>query len=283
MSWTTRPAVAADAQAVTDVFRLLDVAEFGEPEMELGEVTGLLDSEGPTLVAMDGCVVGFAHVQPNGECDTVVDPGYVASRELRGALLDWVLAQAPAAGATRLEHWAGPGDRLNAQALRPRGFRHSRTTWRMGRSLRDVPEPVWPEGVAAGDADPDELEAAWALAMRAFAGSPFSHPRPFEEWQRQIVEDGSVLVARAGGELVGCATRKTRAGEGYLGQLAVDPGWQGQGLGRALLLETFRRDAAAGRARTELTVDGENDSARALYDGVGMTVLAEYWRWDLEL
>jgi ribosomal protein S18 acetylase RimI-like enzyme len=54
-------------------------------------------------------------------------------------------------------------------------------------------------------------------------------------------------------------------------------------VGLALLHEVFRRDGAAGLARTTLTVDGENESANRLYLRAGMRVTAEYRRWERDV
>ena len=68
---------------------------------------------------------------------------------------------------------------------------------------------------------------------------------------------------------------------GWIGTLAVRPAWRRRGLGRALLLEGFRRFAASGESHVALGVDSENPSgATRLYESVGMRVLwrADVWR-----
>src|SRR4051794_14394990 len=46
-----------------------------------------------------------------------------------------------------------------------------------------------------------------------------------------------VLVAEQDGRLVGCCQLERREGYGYFGMFAVDPGQQGNGLGRTVLAE----------------------------------------------
>ena len=110
-----------------------------------------------------------------------------------------------------------------------------------------------------------------------------SRDRPFDEWARLSLTDADVHCARRDGELIGCATHSIHLGVGYVRQLAVAESERGRGLGRALLLHTFRHDVARGLAATTLNVDGRNENARRLYDSVGMVVTQEYWRWDLTL
>ena len=52
--------------------------------------------------------------------------------------------------------------------------------------------------------------------------------------------DGVVIVAEAGGALVGCVHVEAHGGVGHLGMLAVDPARQANGLGRLLVAEAER-------------------------------------------
>jgi ribosomal protein S18 acetylase RimI-like enzyme len=58
--------------------------------------------------------------------------------------------------------------------------------------------------------------------------------------------------------------------------LAVARSERGQGLGRALLLESFRRRIAAGAAQLGLSVVATNRAALRLYLGIGLTVEREW-------
>jgi mycothiol synthase len=281
MAWTIRPCTAQDATAVLVAFHALDVAEFGQQEMDLDEVTSALGAD-LSWVAVDGEVVGFASVSANGECETVADPAYDPA--LRQALLELVTVEGRALGATALEHWAGPGMRVSGPLLEARGFRHARTSWQLRRELVDLQAPTWPPGVTLSDFDRDrDGRSVWALVTEAFASGGFSKERPYDEWATLMLADVQVVCAVRDDVLVGCATLGQHLGDGYVRQLAVAPAARGTGLGRALLLEAFRRSAAAGHTTLSLNVDGDNDGARRLYDSVGMTVTQEYWRWDLVL
>jgi ribosomal protein S18 acetylase RimI-like enzyme len=124
----------------------------------------------------------------------------------------------------------------------------------------------------------------WQCVTEAFHGTPFTRPRTFEDWSEVHLQHlVDVVCAWHGDELVGVATRGRLLGQGYLAQLGVLPSQRGTGLGRGLLLETFARDTADGHTETTLSVDGENEGARRIYDSVGMTVASEMHRWDLTL
>lgn len=281
--WTLRPCRPEDGEIVLGLFHALDVVEFGAEEAELADVTSTLESSGRCWLAVaDRTAVGFCHTQSSGECDTVVDPAFDAA--LRPALIRQVIKDGRSLGAGALEHWAGVGMRLTGPALEPFGFRHARSSWELRQDSTDLPAPTWPDGIALTPFDQEQAEQVWALVTRAFAGGGFSHERPLPEWTRLFLDDATdVLCARRDGVLVGTAILSTRMQDAHVRQLAVADSVRGLGLGRALLLEAFARAAAAGRPGTSLGVDGANDDARRLYDSVGMTVVREYWRWDLDL
>ena len=63
---------------------------------------------------------------------------------------------------------------------------------------------------------------------------------------------------------------------GLVDEFGVRPAWRKRGIGRALLLESFRALRARGLKAVELTVDSDNRSdALALYASVGMKVVSQ--------
>jgi mycothiol synthase len=287
VSVTRRAATPEDAATLTKVYAAYDVLEFGEPEMELSDVESMLaveDSE--SIVVDDGALVGFADLAANGELETVVDPAYPGARELHGELLAWGLQRARERAIAGLEHWSGTTSTSAAPLLRAAGFEEARTIWRMRRELDgDLPKSLWPQGVSLRpfDLQRDGREV-WQVVMTSFAGSYGSHPRPYEQWVTLALHGGyDVVCAVEDDVIIGVATTGPRGGDGHVGQLGVLPEHRGRGLALALLHECFRRDAATGYAATTLTVDGENSTARRLYDKAGMRVTKEYRRWERDV
>ncbi|MCU1693915.1 MAG: acetyltransferase [Frankiales bacterium] len=283
LTWT--PAGPPDADDVLALFRVFDAVEYGAPQTEATDVAPPLAEPTTwcTAVREQGRLVGYAHLSEDGDAESAVEPG---RPELHRALLSAVLRQAQERGVGHLVHWSGPrADGPVAGPLTDTGFRPARTVWRLCRSHDgDLPFQPWPEGVVLRPLVVDrDLIEVHALVQRAFAGSPGSHPRTLEQWVASSFPDGSdaVCVVREG-HLLGVATTSNRLGEGFVATLAVDAWARGQGLAQALLAEVFRRDVAAGLSATSLTVDGENATARRLYEGVGMTVAEEYRRWEYD-
>ena len=61
----------------------------------------------------------------------------------------------------------------------------------------------------------------------------------------------------------------------YLAHLGVDPGWRGQGIGRALIEHLAAEAARLGRSRLALDVAATNPRAQALYERCGFVVIDE--------
>ena len=99
-------------------------------------------------------------------------------------------------------------------------------------------------------------------------------PVDVAERRRRMVEELEgeqtvMLVAEAGGELVGqLDLRLARYGVADLGML-VAPGWRRRGVGSALMAEAIARARAAGAHKLTLQVWPHNTAALALYERFG--------------
>ena len=100
----------------------------------------------------------------------------------------------------------------------------------------------------------------------------FSHP-----WSHRLfVEELSQRRSRAyraawvGSRIVGFAGQMFIDDESHVNNIAVDPGWQGRGLGAALLADLVRTGLAHGARHLTLEVRVGNDPAIALYRRFGM-------------
>lgn len=287
MSLVHRDLSAADLPRLAALYVAYDTVELGAPEMELDDLALLLGLAGAEhrAVEADGQLVGFAHIDAAGEGESAVDPAYADAALLHAELMEWLVRRGRDRGLQQLEHWAGARPDGAAVVLGTAGFVHARTMWQMRRELRDLTPPQWPAGVELRpfvrnrDARP-----VWEVMTRAFAGRFGSHARSLAEWEERALRPGvDVLCGVAEDRVVAAAVVSERNGGGHVDQLAVDEDWQGKGLARALLHAAFARDAAAGLPTTRLVVDGENDTARRLYEQVGMAVEREYRRWELDL
>jgi ribosomal-protein-alanine N-acetyltransferase len=87
----------------------------------------------------------------------------------------------------------------------------------------------------------------------------------------QLLLDRQVLAHRAvsGAEFVGFILSRMAAGEAEILSVAVDPSWQGHGVGRRLVDLHLRRLAGLGIGTVFLEVEEGNAAALRLYDRAG--------------
>ncbi|HHX73655.1 MAG TPA: ribosomal protein S18-alanine N-acetyltransferase [Firmicutes bacterium] len=87
----------------------------------------------------------------------------------------------------------------------------------------------------------------------------------------EILDNGfaSYYVALAEGEVIGYGGIWVVLDEAHLTNLAVSPGWQGKGIGKALLAHLIREAAGKGARRMTLEVRVSNLRAQELYKKFG--------------
>jgi len=101
--------------------------------------------------------------------------------------------------------------------------------------------------------------------------------RPWNDPDRDIdrklaVDDGLFLVGERDAELVAAMMVGYDGHRGWVNYLAVDPGLQGQGIGRLLMQEAERRLEAIGCPKLNLQVRNENEAVLAFYRALGYRV-----------
>src|SRR4030095_3655101 len=95
----------------------------------------------------------------------------------------------------------------------------------------------------------DDWQAVHGLILDAFAymhgriDPPSSALRLTPESMAADMSQGALLLAEARVAVAGCLCARSKGDALYIGKLAVRPGWQGRGIGRALV------EAAGAEAR----------------------------------
>jgi ribosomal-protein-alanine N-acetyltransferase len=98
------------------------------------------------------------------------------------------------------------------------------------------------------------------------------YPRP---WSSKLFDDELgrrgrwYVVARVGHDVVGYAGLLMIADDGHVATVAVQPAWQGRGVGRALFAELVRGALELGANQLTLEVRVSNEPAQALYRRFG--------------
>jgi mycothiol synthase len=234
------------------------------------------DDAGPLAVGWSDAVgdvaVGIGVVHPRAK-----------GRGLGPQIVDRSEARARERGMRRMHQFAFGGDPAATPLFLRRGYREVRRFYEMAVELDDEPPPSsLPAGLEVETLREEDARAFFDALDEAFQDHWEHHPRPFEEWwegHRKVSNFDLSLwfQIRDGGEIAACVRNEAnRNGGGYIGAIGVRRPWRGRGLGRALMLHTFREFYARGITRVTLGVDTANPTgATKLYEGVGMSVEQE--------
>jgi mycothiol synthase len=296
-----------DFDAALAMMQACDAAVYGGTDWtadELHEQWSEIPLETDSWVAeADGRVVGVMHLcERNG--DTFIGDGYVHP-DFRGRGIGRVLVGAVEARVReRLEHEPPSGravlhlahlvgDDTAAELLALEGFHRVRSFFRMVIDLPDEPpEPIWPAGLELRPLDVErDGRAIHATDVAAFSQEWGYHVRPYDEWYEKVfgtprLDLSLPVVAWANDAVAGFSLcYPKRMGDwGWIGVLGVAPTWRRQGLGLALLQESFRRIRATGETVAALGVDSENPTgATRLYERAGMRSLWQADVWEKEI
>jgi GNAT superfamily N-acetyltransferase len=104
--------------------------------------------------------------------------------------------------------------------------------------VTDPPEsPVLPTGVTLREADERDIAGMMEVVNAAFEEEAFfvNRPRTHPAQLAEHFRSGHFLLAHQGVQLIASVYYEVRGERGYIGMLAVRPGHQRTGLGRAMM------------------------------------------------
>jgi mycothiol synthase len=283
----------ADVPAVVELINeATPQAPVDEAEVRLWLTNPVQDIDVRVVVRKDELVgyadVGMPEETPDRAWLDVRIPERHLTDELVEEALAWGELTARSRGRSVVRAVVEAGSPLAARVER-RSYQPIRFSFRMRTDLEETPSPPsWPDGIAVSGLQPGEERLAWEVSQEAFADHWEFTPTSWEEWAHYMLAEDAFdpelwLLARDGDDVAGvCLCRPEAIGRpdvGWIRILGVRPPWRRRGLGRALLLEAFRRFRARGAKAVELGVDGENTTgAVRLYESAGMCV---QFRWDI--
>lgn len=288
-----RSFTAADIPAVVDLINeATPEAPVDEAELRRWVTSPAQDITSRVLMVGDelgGYVdVGMPAEAPDRAWVDVRIPERYLTDELADEAFAWAERAAEDCGRSLVRAVVEAGSSLCAH-LERRGYSPIRVSFRMRIELDESQlPPDWPDGVTVSSLRPGEERLAWQVSEEAFADHWEFTPTTWEEWSHYMCAEDVFdpelwLLVRDGADVAGvCLCRPHATGHpevGWIRILGVRPPWRRRGLGRALLLETFRLYRERGFEAVELGVDGENTTgAVRLYESAGMRVR---FRWDI--
>ena len=283
MTIELRDATPGDAAAIKEVFDEHSLAAFGEVAMAEEEIRSWFAHaehlDAARRARRPGGRLPRHHVR--GERSPVVD-ARTLDPEVAPVLLEAAEARGRELAKTPILRGFVQGhEPVLRQAFEAGGWTLIRHFFQMRIELDgDLPEPVWPDGLAPRNVEPGEEERVYEAHMDAFADHWDFRRQPLEVWRAYstdthrydpslwwLVEDGDELAAISmnGWDFSGDPQF------GWIQVLGVRPRWRKRGLATALLRHSFRDFRGRGATKVGLGVDGESTTgAVRLYETVGM-------------
>jgi mycothiol synthase len=304
-----RPVAWADLDAVAQL--ILDVCTAdGDPTiattpsdlLQAWKSPGFqLETDAWVVTAPDQRVVGYeefvnrhAHTSLNG--DGYVHPNFMGQgigTALLGCLEE--RAQAEVARAEPdlrvfLRNAMAAGDKTGREIHDAAGFKPVRFSWRMEIELESTPQTVrWSEGLELRPFDAAKHDHQVYMAHEDAFKDHWGHvPHSYEFWETRIrgyegFDPTLWLIAWDGDEVAGYSLCRFRQGIGWVSTLGVRRPWRKQGLGMALLQQSFSEFYQRGEKVIGLTVDASSPTgATRLYERAGMKVANEYVFYEKE-
>ena len=288
----------ADAAAVTDVVVALESSLYGQTafsQADLEDEWSGLDLEQDARVVRDGDrVVGYGTLRELGELWRA--EGYVhpdaAGRGIGELIATGLEEDAARRGARRIQNSVLEADSAARGLLESLGYRAVRVFRELRIDLEAPPRaPEWPDGLRVVPFDParDALEFHSAH-QEAFADHWDYTPRDFESWSKHQLESERFdptlwCVVRAGGEIAaGTICTGDTYGGGWVHVLFTRRPWRRQGVGAALLGDSFGRFWERGEHSVGLGVDaGSETGAFRLYERAGMAPVLGWVMYEKDL
>jgi mycothiol synthase len=239
-------------------------------------------------------IVGYGLVRERGELWRV--EGYVHpdahGRGIGKLIATGLEEEAARQGARRIQFGVFEADSAARALLESLGY----GAVRVFRELRielEAPPPAaeWPDGLRVVPFEPerDALEFH-AAHQEAFADVWDFTPRDFESWSKHLLGSARFdptlwCVVRAGDEIAaGTICTSDTYGGGWVQVLFTRRPWRKQGVGAALLCDSFGRFWERGEHSVGLGVDAASDSgAFRLYERAGMGPVLGWLVYEKEL
>jgi len=297
-SFRVDPAVAADAAAVTEVVAALESSLYGQTsfsQADLEDEWSELDLERNARVVRDGGrIVGYGAVRERGELWRA--EGYVHPDALGrgiGKLIATGLEEdAARRGARRIQNSVLEADSAARRLLESLGYGAVRVFRVLRIELQAPPRaPQWPDGLRVVAFDPErDAREFHAAHEEAFADAWDFTPRDFAWWSKVTLESERFdpalwCVVRAGAEIAaGTICTGDTYGGGWVHTLFTRRPWRKQGVGAALLGDTFGRFWERGEHSVGLGVDAASDTgAFRLYERAGMAPVLGWVMYEKKL
>jgi mycothiol synthase len=292
----------SDVEAVHRLIEACEIAEYGTPDLTLGDLRAMW--EGPTfhletdawmVVDSGGRLVGYADVQHRQHVRVLPElAGQAIEEHFLNRVEGWATMQIPFAqtdARVTMFTWASDRNSAPQQAVLQAGFHEVRCSWRMEIEMSEAPiAPEWPDHIIVRTFVPEQdARTVHATIEEAFKDHWGHLEGDFNDWKHWAVEREHFnpslwFLAFDGDEIAGASLCNLLEDAGWVDTLGVRRTWRRKGLGIALLLHSFGEFYRRGQQNVVLIVDSQNlTGATRLYERAGMHVARTYISYEKEL
>jgi len=257
-----------------------------------------IETDGIVAVTSDGRIVGYEEFFNEHEHSKLRTDGYVHP-QFKGLGIATAMMHVVEERARKEIELAAPDARVYLHSTLDNhdesgksvhescGYSPIRYHWRMEIKLDHTPPlPNFPKGIELRPYDVKHDHALYKAHEDAFSDHWGYTPGTYDEWlhHNQHRDKSLWIIAWDGDQIAGYSLCRIRMEVGWVGSLGVLRPWRKQGLGEALLLQSFHNLYKLGHATIGLGVDAQNPTgATRLYKKAGMYPASEFVTYEKEL
>lgn len=288
----------ADAPAVVDLINAADAHDYGDVDMDIGDIREEwaaldLQTDAWLVESANGAeLIGYASLTNKAKVQLRASVCVRPEQRRRGVGSELVrlveeraneqVPLAPADARVLLVGWLKGSSEPQMRWARGLAYEFRRRFLRMRIEMTEPPpEPSWPDGISVRTYRPEDARRVFEVVEEAFSDHWGHVPGSFEDWMRRTGRedfDPSLWwLGVQGDEIVGTSLCETMADGGWVSSLCVRRPWRNRGLARAILLHSFAQFWKRNRRTVSLGVDADSlTGATRVYESVGMYVRQQY-------
>jgi len=296
--YSVRPARFSDLDAVHELIAQQNVSDYGNAMRTVADLQKSwqdIDLENDTCTAFaEGRLAGYAELLDNDSPFIyLADRGNVDLAFQLLTILEHKAADRKK-GTVNLFTRVSEKNNTLLQLFASNGYKSNLSFQIMELVMQEMPPAAqWAEGISVRTfIKGQDEQVTYQTDEEAAKDKGYHDPLSYEAWVKRMKLDKESFdpslwfLAYEGNDIAGAALNlfAKESGTGWVDHLSVRPGWRRRGIGKALLLHTFREFYLRSIHTIKLSVDSKSlTNAPHLYESVGMQTVQQYHIYRKEI
>jgi mycothiol synthase len=296
--YSVRPARFSDLEAVHELIAQQNVSDYGNAMRTVADLQKSwqdIDLENDTCTAFaEGRLAGYAELLDNDSPFIyLADRGNVDLAFQLLTILEHKAADRKK-GTVNLFTRVSEKNNTLLQLFASNGYKSNLSFQIMELVMQEMPPAAqWAEGISVRTfIKGQDEQVTYQTDEEAAKDKGYHDPLSYEAWVKRMKLDKESFdpslwfLAYEGNDIAGAALNlfAKESGTGWVDHLSVRPGWRRRGIGKALLLHTFREFYLRSIHTIKLSVDSKSlTNAPHLYESVGMQTVQQYHIYRKEI